>query len=472
MAKLWLARTRGVDVFDKLIVVKEVLPHLASDRQFFELFLDEARVCARLHHPNIVQVFDAGVEEGAYFLAMEFVHGHDVHELLERARRADVSIPVGVVVAIGRAMCAGLHHAHELKNERGEPLGLVHRDVSPSNVLVSYDGNPKVTDFGIAHVRRPTTPADDRSLRGKLPYMSPEQCRNRPLDRRSDVYSIGVVLFELLTRRRAHERDGDSDFEVMRSICEAPVPSPSQLRPDCPPELSGIVQTSLAKDPDDRYATAREMQIALEAFARDARLDASDLEVARLVTSLFADEIAAWDQAREHGMALVEHVTATRVAFAAPSAPKRRARWVPWTIAASCAIALGGVGALGMWNARKTPAEAARSEPTNAAMKKATNDATNEPPSASVPAPAPTAAPHTIAAPSHTDGSSEPAVPTAKQPAARPKEAPALRANNERARRVKRGAAKATKPKPSTVVPATPKPDAPWDPEGGRLPGN
>ncbi len=324
MAKLWLARSRSFDVFDKVVVVKEVLPQLAADSTFVALFLDEARVSAKLHHPNVVHVFDAGADAGSYFLAMEYVHGHDVHALIQRARRDGRPLPIGVAVAISRAMCAGLHHAHELAADDGSPLAVVHRDVSPSNVLVSYDGHVKVTDFGIARIRRSAPRTLDGHLRGKLPYMSPEQIAGGVIDRRSDVYAIGLVLYELLTQVRAHEHDGDSDFDVMRRVREVEPVRLSTLRPDCQGELDRIVGKAIAKDPARRYLSAQALQVDLETFARDTRLASSDLEVASVMAMSFAVELEAWNVARARGASVLEHVTATRTTTTAEVLPRRR----------------------------------------------------------------------------------------------------------------------------------------------------
>src|SRR6185369_8350961 len=205
---------------------------------FIRMFLDEARVAATLHHQHIVQVHDIGEAAGEYFIAMEYVHGEDVRRILSRASKHRSHVPLGYAVAIVAAAAAGLHYAHERCDSNKQPLGIVHRDVSPSNILVGYDGSIKVVDFGIA-----TASAQQEtrtgSLKGKLSYMSPEQCKGEVLDRRSDVYALGVVLYELATTTRMIK--GDNDYLVMEQIVAGRISPPRVRRPDLPPELSEII---------------------------------------------------------------------------------------------------------------------------------------------------------------------------------------------------------------------------------------
>ncbi len=287
MAEIYLARSEGIAGFEKRVVIKRMLPHFAIQPDYVRMFLDEARLAAQLDHPNVVQVHDIGEETGNYHYAMEYVRGGDLRDLLRSAARARTPVPLGCAVAIGIGMCAGLDHAHNLTAADGHPLGVVHRDVSLSNVLVSFDGAVKVTDFGVAkqvsdhHTRTGT-------LKGKVAYMSPEQCRGKPLDRRSDVFAAGIVLHELITGRRLFGGRGQ-ELAMLQRIVYEDAPPPSRTRPDCPPALDEIVLRALRRDRNERYASARDLQRDLEALARTERLATSPIEIAELLRHLLGE---------------------------------------------------------------------------------------------------------------------------------------------------------------------------------------
>src|SRR3954470_18043116 len=238
MADVLLARTTGLEGLERHVVIKRIRHELAHDRRFIGMFLDEARVAATLHHQNIVQVHDIGEAAGEYFIAMEYVHGEDVRKILSSASKHRTHVPLGYAVAIVSAAAAGLHYAHERRGSDKQPLGIVHRDVSPSNILVCYDGSIKIVDFGIAKAsaRQETRSSN---LKGKISYMSPEQCKSAEIDRRSDVYSLGIVLYELATTSRLFK--GANDYLVMDQIVNGRVPLPQLRRPDLPAELSAII---------------------------------------------------------------------------------------------------------------------------------------------------------------------------------------------------------------------------------------
>jgi serine/threonine protein kinase len=305
MAELYLGRKRAIEGFEKLVVLKRILPALSRDREIVELFLQEARLAATLHHPNIVQVYDVARAGDDYFLAMEFVHGRDLRQLLDSASRAGRSVPLEIAVAILIAVCAAVHHAHEQVGLDGRALGIIHRDVSPSNVLVSYDGAVKIADFGIAKAKGRSVDTRTGQVRGKVSYLSPEQCECRPLDRRSDVFALAILLYELSTNRRAYA--GSSEFETMRRIVEGPAPRPSSVSPSYPRALEAIVLRGLARAPEERYATARQMQRALEELARDLRMDTSPVNIERFVHELFATDLAGWRAAQRAGRPCVDH---------------------------------------------------------------------------------------------------------------------------------------------------------------------
>jgi serine/threonine-protein kinase len=285
MAEVHLASQVGIEGFEKLVVLKRILPQLAGNKLFVSMFLDEARLAATLHHANIVQVFDIGSEQGQYYFAMEYVQGEDVRAILTRAQKRGRALPLGVAVAVVLDVCRGLHYAHERKDAVGRPLGIVHRDVTPSNVIVTREGTAKLLDFGVAKAASHHTETVAGSLKGKIQYMSPEQCRGEPLDRRSDVFALGILLFEITTGTKLFK--GKSDLDTLQTIANTDAPAPSSRRPEYPAVLERIVKRALARDLAERYPTAVALQRELEAFARDERLSTSTIDVAEFLAELF-----------------------------------------------------------------------------------------------------------------------------------------------------------------------------------------
>lgn len=291
MAEIFLARAQAIHGFEKQVVLKRILPQHAQSEDFIRMFLAEARLAATLHHPNIVQVYDIGEEGGTYFFTMEYIEGQDLRRLVRAARRKQTPIPLAHILHVIMGMAGGLHHAHEKVGTDGRPLGIVHRDVSPSNVLVTYEGDVKVVDFGIAKAAAAQVSTIAGTLKGKIPYMSPEQCRGEAVDRRSDIFSIGTLLWELTTGKRLFA--GDNEFAILNRVAKADVPPPSTVRPEYPPELEAIVMRALSVDPESRYATAIDLQIDLEDFAREARLPVSSARMGRFMRELFDEELRA-----------------------------------------------------------------------------------------------------------------------------------------------------------------------------------
>ncbi len=291
MAELFVARATGIAGFEKLVALKQILPHLACNSEFLEMFLDEARLAATLHHPNIAQVYDIGCEGGSYFFTLEYVRGHDIRQIVLASRRARVDLPMAHMLAIIRGACAGLHYAHEKTDASGSSLNIVHRDVSPGNVLITYDGCVKIIDFGVAKAMSRQTETQSGIIKGKVSYMSPEQCRGEPLDRRSDVFALGILLYELTTRSRLFR--GESEYATMRAVNKADVPPPRSRCPDYPHELQEIVLKALAGSREERYATAEALQLDLERFSRDRSLWVSTVELARYMREMFPEEWAA-----------------------------------------------------------------------------------------------------------------------------------------------------------------------------------
>jgi serine/threonine protein kinase len=305
MAEVWLARQLGMQGFEKIVVIKRARPEL-TDSETTELFLDEARLVATLEHPNIAQVYEIGVVNGSYFFVMEYVDGADLRRLIEAAIAKRHPITLADALYIITHVCTALHYAHEKHDLEGRPMRLIHRDVSPSNVLISHDGAIKVCDFGIAKARnRKTGDTQSGVLKGKFSYMSPEQCQTKPIDRRSDVFSIGILLYELSTLTKLFR--GTSDFALLQQIVEKPIPPPSLRVPTYPRELEKIVMRALAKSPDDRYPTAQALQLDLEEFAREHKLAMSSVRIARLMGSLFEKRNDAWIRAqRAHSDHFIE----------------------------------------------------------------------------------------------------------------------------------------------------------------------
>jgi eukaryotic-like serine/threonine-protein kinase len=290
MAEAFLALSGELPGLRTLVVVKRILPHLSANDQFVRMFLDEARIGALLDHPNIPRIIEVGHDEDGYFLVMEAVPGKTLSAILRRAKRRER--PLGQADAafiVGRA-AAALGYAHAHTDANGHPLNIVHRDVSPENILVSFEGAVKVIDFGIASVHGRMSETMVGGLKGKVEYMSPEQAAGAPVDHRSDVFSLGVVLWEALSGRRLFRRE--TDLAVMRAISNEPIPRPSGPRPIAP-RLERIVMTALERAPEDRFQDAREMALLLErhAFRNDA------FDPAQLVTELkqlFPADHAGW----------------------------------------------------------------------------------------------------------------------------------------------------------------------------------
>ncbi len=293
MAEIFLARSASVGGVERYVVLKRVLPERAQDPDFVRMFLDEARLAAQLQHPHIAQVYDVGKLGDSYFFTMEYVHGETVRGLLERSRALRTTIPIGCALTIAAGCAAGLHHAHARIGVDGTPLAIIHRDVSPSNLMVSYEGSVKVVDFGVAKAaRRSSQDTGIGSLKGKIGYMSPEQCRGDAIDRRSDLFSLGTVLWELLVLERLWRRT--SDIETMSGIVHEAAAPPSSRRAEIPPELDAIVLRMLAKSPADRYAGADEVLDVVERFAAKSGATIAVSALGRLVREMFGPRPEPW----------------------------------------------------------------------------------------------------------------------------------------------------------------------------------
>jgi serine/threonine protein kinase len=292
MAEIYLARSAGLEGFEKLVVLKKILPQYASTPEFVAMFLDEARLVAGLSHPNIAQVYDIGLDDdGSYFFAMEFVDGEDVRQVLRtNARKRKTTLSIDLAVAITMGIAAGLHAAHERRAPDGKLVGVVHRDISPSNILVTYDGCVKLIDFGIAKAEGRRMVTRTGVLKGKSSYMSPEQTQGGQLDRRSDVFALGILLYELTCGRRPFR--GDNEYATMRDIVGKAPDAPTTLVKGYPKDLEEIVLKCLEKDPGKRYQTTLQVQVALEKLARDHHLSVSSVSLAETMRELFAEKLS------------------------------------------------------------------------------------------------------------------------------------------------------------------------------------
>jgi len=292
MAEIFLARGVSGTGVERYCVLKRILRDRASDVHFVRMFLDEARLAAQLQHPNVAQVYDIGKLGDSYFFTMEYVHGETVRAVLHRARSLRREVPHGSILTVIAGAAAGLHHAHGRLGHDGRPLGIVHRDVSPSNLMVSYEGGVKVVDFGVAKAENRAQETRSGTVKGKIAYLSPEQCRGAPVDRRSDLFSLGIVFWEMLTTERLYKRA--SDFDNMTAIVtEDPIP-PSTRRKSIPPELDRISMRLLAKDPDARFQTGDELVDALEQVASQTGAMLSSGALGRFLREAFGQRPEPW----------------------------------------------------------------------------------------------------------------------------------------------------------------------------------
>ncbi len=284
MAEVWKARLRVSNDFDRSVAIKRILPHYGADPHFRKMFVREAQICARLHHPNIVSVFDFGEVEGVVYLAMELVDGKTLTDLIRAQLRQQRPLDPGLATLVIGDVCRALAYAHALVDGEGAPLGLVHRDISPGNVMVSAAGAVKLLDFGVAKAlqERREELTEAGTIKGKQPYMAPEQLAGLAIDGRADIFAAGVLLHEALTGRRL--------FAAERGLVVRgqPIPPPSALRPDVPAALDAICARALADDPDDRYARADDMAAALEAVVHELRFGPERL--AAMMRELFEAE--------------------------------------------------------------------------------------------------------------------------------------------------------------------------------------
>ena len=290
MASVYACRLTGLAGFQRLLAIKIIHPHLSSEKEFIEMFLDEARLSAGIHHPNVGEVLEVGEDNGTYYMVCELILGQDLNTLLRRAAKVGVPVSLELSARIVSLAAVAVHAAHELKSPTGESMNIVHRDISPRNILLTYDGFVKLIDFGVAYARNKISHTDSGTLKGKVRYMSPEQVKSLPVDRRSDVFSLGVVLYEMVTGCSPFV--GDSDVERLKKILNYQFEWPANLKLDIPVQLENIIKRAMAYLPEDRYSTAASMSADLEAFIGSSKTVVNSDALSSVMRSLFARERA------------------------------------------------------------------------------------------------------------------------------------------------------------------------------------
>jgi len=307
MADIFLARAETDLGVSRLAVVKQILPHLADSREFSDLLITEAKLAARLDHANIVQVHDLGRCDGFLYIAMQYVEGFDLNELLRRCTRTKTALPVQYALLVVIEALRALDYAHRKTSDDGEPLVIVHRDVSPSNLLISFEGEVKLCDFGIAHANDAVTrdSYSDEVVKGKAGYMSPEQARGDPLDARSDVFAIGIVLWELLSGRRLY-KVGSGGPSLLEQAKTAEIPELSSRALPLEAMLFGITRKALAFDRDARYASARAMLSDLDLYVAESKLIASPIRFGEWLIERFGDDLILQRRERERAVQVLE----------------------------------------------------------------------------------------------------------------------------------------------------------------------
>ncbi len=289
MAELFLAKQTGLKGFEKVMAIKRILPHLTEDQEFVSMFINEAKLAALLSHQNIVQIYDLGSVALIYYIAMEYVMGKDLRTVLSKIRSDNHPLPISHALQIISKVLSGLDYAHRQKDLSGRELNLVHRDVSPQNILVSYEGEVKLVDFGIAKAASQGGETRTGMLKGKLAYMSPEQAWGKQIDHRSDIFAAGIVLYEMLSGVRLFK--GENELSTLEKVREAKVEPPTSLNPEISKELEAIILKALAKDPNDRYQTASEMEAAIETYMISQGHSLSSISLSQYLHHLFAQEI-------------------------------------------------------------------------------------------------------------------------------------------------------------------------------------
>ena len=289
MAEVFVAKAFGVEGFERILAIKKILPTMAEDEEFITMFIDEARISVQLNHANVVHIHELGKHDDAYYIAMEYVPGKDLRSLLERFRRRKEIMPTAMAVYCATKICEGLDYAHRKKDARGQELFIIHRDVSPQNILISFEGEVKIIDFGIAKAANRSQKTQAGILKGKFGYMSPEQVRGLPIDRRSDIFAVGVIIYEMLTGEKLFV--GESDFSTLEKVRNAEVPAPRQYNPNIPAGLEKVVMKGLAREAEERYQWASDLQEDLMRFLLAGDAIYSGKHLAAFMKDAFAEDV-------------------------------------------------------------------------------------------------------------------------------------------------------------------------------------
>ena len=289
MAELFRAKLTGAQGFEKLIAIKMILPNLSAEENLVTSFIDEAKLAALLHNENIIQIYDFGSMDDQYFIAMEYLFGKDLRAIIRAAREKDLALGMENILYIMSRICAGLDYSHNLKDLQGKPLNIIHRDINPQNILMTYEGQIKIIDFGIAKAASHNNQTRENLIKGKLAYMSPEQANGQQIDHRSDIFSTGIILYELLAARRMFTGE---TMHVLSLVREAQYDPPEEVIPDLPTKLNSILRRALEKDPDDRYQNAGEMLADIEEFMFELSLRPNNRSFAGYMKELFEEEYA------------------------------------------------------------------------------------------------------------------------------------------------------------------------------------
>jgi serine/threonine protein kinase len=289
MAEVFKAKTFGIDGFERILAIKRILPNMADDEEFINMFVDEARIAVQLAHNNIVQIYELGKYEQQYYIAMEYVSGKDLRQVLDRFRKNEKTFPVAEAAYIATKICDGLDYAHRKNDPTGKPLNFIHRDVSPQNILMGYEGDIKITDFGIAKAEDRASKTQAGVLKGKFGYMSPEQVRGLDIDRRSDIFAVGILMYEMLTGKRLFV--GESDFATLEKVRNAEITPPREANPQLSEDLEKVMMKALAAERDERYQWASELSEALQRYLIIDNTIFTGKKLAELLSQEYAEDI-------------------------------------------------------------------------------------------------------------------------------------------------------------------------------------
>jgi serine/threonine protein kinase len=290
VAQLFLAKITGVEGFEKLVAIKMILPHLSGEKELVTAFIDEAKLAALLSHQNIAQIYDFGLMENSYFIAMEYLFGKDLRHILQKAKEKEMPLGLEQALYITSRICSGLDYAHKMADFQGKPLHIIHRDISPQNILITYQGEVKIVDFGIAKAASQSTVTSDGAIKGKVAYMSPEQASGEKIDHRSDIFSMGILLYEMLTQKRMFTGD---TLEILDKVRKGAFEQAEAVVKDLPPKLYAILNKALAKDPEQRYQSCGEMQTEIEECMFELSMRPSARGLGDYMKNLFGKEMEA-----------------------------------------------------------------------------------------------------------------------------------------------------------------------------------